>query len=381
MFTRKSRQTGSRDSLESNNYPDYETPPIDDNDDESDHEQLAVADEPMDVDTNLRSFEPDLDNESIRLNNSPIETETSNDGLTVPQVTSSSALVPVGIQIPPADTFDEDETNLAAIIEREGRLAQPRQPRRLSKTKTSNGFNFDTKTPSEIYFNNDPLTVRVVPPILQYIPNLPNNVFYVQKAIDNLKYYLQNIIDYNEMNLLTFFISYDADQEHKIYFESIVTKIIGFGPNADNRNRVIDLFEYYYYSFINIFDVLLHVVVNINYSTDEPRTITYSLMNFINGCAQFIEDKMIKRLESYGTTRSSINPIDNDTVYRIKDIQSDLTNLYNSKLTSLKYRRFYKYTSNNLDTTFELPRQPKDFSLQIHEIQYNVDMVNTDLYI
>ncbi|AAR28825.1 ORF61 [Leucania separata nucleopolyhedrovirus] len=399
LFSRRGRRdrSSSRDDLSDNNesmqideYPDYEKAPFDGNEDANEVGEgygVVPANEPIEGAAFAEPVVPPQ-NPLIRLHNlppTPIEISDEEDGRRPAEAPAQENVQPTPQPVPPpTQTYDVDETDLGKIIELEGRLGV-RPTRRLSKSKANvkatNGFEFDTKTPSEIYFNNDPMTIRVVPPLLQYIPNRPNNVFYVQKAIDNLKYYLQNIIDYNEMNLLTFFISYDVGQEHKVYFETIINNILEFNPNRDNLDRAINLFEYYYNSFINVFDILLYVVVNVNYSTDEPNAITYSLMNFINGCAQFIENKIVKRLELHKVTRSRTNPIDEATKYRIKDIQSDLTNLYNAKLIALMQNRFYKYTGNNLDVTFELPRQPKDPSQQILELRYQVEVINTDLYI
>lgn len=248
--------------------------------------------------------------------------------------------------------------------------------------KPSAGFSFDIHTPSEIYFNSDPMTIRVVPPILQYIPNRPNNVYYVQKAIDNLKYYLQNIIDFENMNMMTFFISYDENQKHKIYFEEIVLNLMKYNPNRANVESIIDLFENYYTSFTNIFDILLYVIVNINYSKSRPRAITHSLLNFINACAQYIENKMVNRLAFYKISKNT-NPAlmrDANLVNRVHDIQLQLTAIYNANLLGLTNKLFYKYTSDNADDTFEQPALPENPNEQISEMEFRVEFVNTDLY-
>ena len=255
----------------------------------------------------------------------------------------------------------------------------------LPKThrRTVSSFSFDTRTPSEIYFNSDPMTIRIVPPMLQYIPSNPNNVHYVQKAIDNLKYYLQNIIDYRNVDMMTFFISYDVDQEHKIYFETIVTNLLAYGANRNNANRIIDLFENYYMGFTNILDVLLNVVVNVNYSTNRPREITYSLINFINACAQHIENKIEQRLVTSNVSKNASSRIlfDEDVMSRVHSIQIQLTGSYNSKLIQLQGKRLYKYTADNADDTFDHPMPAKNFTEQILELEYNVEMINTDLYV
>ncbi|AGE89897.1 hypothetical protein SlsnVgp042 [Spodoptera littoralis nucleopolyhedrovirus] len=255
----------------------------------------------------------------------------------------------------------------------------------LPKThhRTVSSFSFDMRTPSEIYFNNDPMTIRIVPPMLQYIPSSPNNVHYVQKAIDNLKYYLQNIIDYRNVDMMTFFISYDVNQEHKIYFEEIVMNLLAYGANKDNANHIIDLFENYYMGFTNILDVLLNVVVNVNYSTNRPREITYSLINFINACAQHIENKIEQRLVTSNVSKNLSSRIlyDEDVTSRVQSIQIQLTGSYNSKLIQLQGKRLYKYTADNADDTFDHPMPAKNFTEQILELEYDVEMVNTDLYV
>lgn len=208
------------------------------------------------------------------------------------------------------------------------------------------------------YRGNDVIFVR--PPLLNQVSTWPCNVTDIQNAIDRLQLYmdaLQNNIAPRRMSLKNHFTHYEP-QINKLAYRDIMFAIVNH--NRVHRHNFEDASNMFYKYFIKIFDhiePMAHAIVNVNYTIGQTN-ISEALTAYINLCAHYVVSNISLLFNKNSTT---VN-VPAEYQHKIDQYQYNLTNLYNSRLVSLRGVVFYKHTSDNdVNTTpSALPDDPRD---------------------